>query len=404
MGEGKGATSFTRILEAIASFGHEVHVSLPAPLGEEAPPTEDYRGFSMHRAPTRKRLLPTADLPLPLRLYDRVACYLRYQRWADRTAGALAAAVRPDLILSMGTFEVPAARRLGTKLGVPNVTRLFGNGLAMYMRDPKRFYANFPEVLAFRTPADLLILTNDGADGEKLARRLHVPAERFVHLRNGLDFEVFTPGPPSGEVRRRLGLNPSQPLLLTVTRLAREKMLGRAIGALPELLRSRPDAVLALVGEGPEREALESQARDLGVTAALRFPGAVANRELPDWYRHAGLVLSLLDRTNASNPVFEAMACERVVVALDAGMTHEIVKDGETGVLVRRSDLPRLGSILAGLLDDPERRRRMGEAAHRHIRSLLVSPKERLAREVHLLEEVVLRSRGARGTIAGDAR
>jgi glycosyltransferase involved in cell wall biosynthesis len=125
------------------------------------------------------------------------------------------------------------------------------------------------------------------------------------------------------------------------------------------------------------------------------MPGAVANRDLPAWYRSASIVLSLLDRTNASNPVFEGMACERCVVALDAGTTRELVIDGHTGVLVAPDDLPGLGATLADLVLDPERRTRLGKAARSHVRTLLLDPPARMDQEIAILLQVI--EEGSRG-------
>ncbi len=174
-----------------------------------------------------------------------------------------------------------------------------------------------------------------------------------------------------------------------MTRLAYEKKLERLIQAMPALLARRPSAVAVLIGEGPERRRLEDLARKLGVSGSVKLPGAIPNGELPALYRSATLVLSLLDRTNASNPVFEAMACERCVVALDAGTTREIVLPDRTGVLVDHKDLPRLGDILADLIEDSPRRARLGGAAREHVRRLLLDPEARMDQEIEILLQVI---------------
>ncbi|MBD3163017.1 MAG: glycosyltransferase [Candidatus Eisenbacteria bacterium] len=387
MGEGIGAGAFSRTPRALARAGHEVHMVLPAPRGG-APGVEEFDGIRLHRYATAFRFHPRLG-PLPIRLASRVQTYLAYQRIGTRTTRAAAERVEPDLILAYGTFEAPVARRVALRIGVPNVTRLFGNSLSLTLDDPVRFRLNFPEVWAFRTPCARLILTNDGANGQEVARRCGVPPDRFIHLRNGLDFSAFTPGPASGAVRDRLSVPADAPLLMTVTRLAPEKKLERLVDAMPSLLERVPNACAVLIGEGPERPALEERIRRLGVAHAVRLPGAIPNHELPDWYRTAAVVLSLLDRTNASNPVFEAMACERCVIALDAGTTDEVVVDGETGVLLGRDDLPRLGSILAELLGDPGRREALGRAARSHVRGLLLDPEDRMRQEIGILLDVI---------------
>jgi glycosyltransferase involved in cell wall biosynthesis len=95
-------------------------------------------------------------------------------------------------------------------------------------------------------------------------------------------------------------------------------------------------------------------------------------------------------RTNAANPVFEAMACGRPVVVLDAGTTRAVVKHDETGVVLAHRDLPRLGEILRDLLADEERRRRLGAAAAVSIRTLVMDLGERLEYEAALVEAVGL--------------
>lgn len=404
MGEGKGATAFSRTLEALARAGHQVDVSLPAGTvepgttdrssEERAPdgrssvfPAESFAGCTLHRAPTRRSFLPDANLPLLRRLWSRWENWRAYQSWGYQAAAARARAVRPDLVLALGVFEAPVARRLAVEFGVANATRLFGNNLSLNLGDPLRYYANFPEIVAFRTRTRLLLLTNDGANGAEVARRCRVDPTVFHHLRNGLEFDRFSPGPRDSAIRARLRLGSGDPLLITVTRLADEKKLERAIDALKGLQARFPGARLALLGDGPERAALEALARSMGVSAQVDFVGAVHQAELPEWYRSADFVLSLLDRTNASNPVFEAMACGRVVAALDVGTTHEVVQAERTGILIRTEQLPELGAMIASLFADPTRMAQMGRAAHAHIRSLLVDPQTRLAQEVKLYEQ-----------------
>ena len=387
MGDGVGAGSFWRTPRALAERGHEVHIVHPGPPDQPAG-VEVRDGVHLHRYPSKHDfILPMASLPV--RLAKRVWIYSAYQRIGFRTAMAVAREVRPDIVLAFGTLEAPVGRKVAHALSVPNVTRLFGNSLSLTLHDPIRFHLNFPEVCAFQTPCARLILTNDGADGEAVARRCGVPPDRFVHLRNGLDFEMFKPGPADPEIFAKLDLPEGTPLLITVTRLAYEKKLERLIDAMPDLLARAPQAVAVLIGEGPERPRLEARARDLGIAHAVRMPGAVANRDLPAWYRSAAIVLSLLDRTNASNPVFEGMACERCVVALDTGTTQELVQDGHTGVLIPATNLPRLGATLAGLVLDPDRRACLGTAARTHIRSLLLDPPARMDQEIAILLQVI---------------
>lgn len=392
MGEGAGAVVFSRTLSALAARGHEVRVSLPLPEDTTAtgPVDEAYEGFTLHRRPPSGRFVPRARLPLVPRLWERWRSWKRYQAWGTHAALAVAREHRPDLVVGYGAFEAPVAFRVGRALGVPNITRLFGTWLNLESR--VRYYLNFPEIVAFRTPADLWIVTNDGSNGERAARSLSVPRERLVFLRNGLDFERFSPGPSHPETRARLGLATDAPLILAVGRLAFEKKVERAIDALPAVLERHPAARLVLLGDGPDRAGLEDHARARGLAASVHFEGAVRYEDLVDWYRSADLFVSLLDRTNAANPTFEALACGGLVLALDTGTTRDVIQHDVNGWLVSPSALSRLGTEIGDLLADRERAARLREAAAPSIRALLPSPQERLGLEIELYETVARRA------------
>lgn len=389
MGEGAGATAFIRTMQSLAARGHDVHVSLPAaPGGTRAVDRETIPGVALHRFPGR-RFLPDPNRWLLARLWDRWTCWRAYLRAAEDEAIRVGEPLRPELVLGLGPFEAPVGRSVGRRFGVPNVTRLFGTNLGLNLRDPFRFYANFPEVAAFRSDCSYLLLTNDGGGGAAVARRLGVPSGRFRHWRNGLEFDRFSPGPPSVEVRRRLGLEEGDQLLMTVTRLAPEKKLERAVHLLARLRQTRPDTHLALLGDGPERARIASAVARAGQERHVHFVGPIRNTDLPDWYRTADVVLSLLDRTNASNPVFEAMACGRLVAALDVGTTNEVVLHGVTGLLRPPEQLTSLAADLSELLASPTRRRSLETAAVTHVQSILRTPAERLLDEMELYESAV---------------
>ena len=401
MGEGSGAAIFTLLPAALARRGHEVRVSLPAARDSEVPAAPEvsgqpYHGFTLHRHPARRGYVPNPAQSMPTRLADRLECWLRFQREGYAAARRVSRSHPPDLVIGMGIYEAPVARRLARALGISNVTRIFGTALSLHLDQPLRFYANFPEVLALRTPCARLIWNDDGADGRAVAARLRLPPERITYLRNGLDFDRFRPGPSSLELRARLGLRPRQKVLLTGTRLAPEKKLERCIEGLSSALSLGSDVVLVLPGDGPERERLRAAAR-----AAPGAPPGGGGRPppppgVPGGGPRAAGTLSLLDRTNAANPVYEAMACGCPVVALDAGTTRDVVRDGLTGIILAPEDLPRLGAALHNLLSDEDHRRRLGQAASIEIRRLILPIDRRMESEVELIEQAAGRKRRAR--------
>jgi len=395
MGEGKGTPSFIRTVQALAERGHEVHVCLPDEVDGSKPqtsvagdgtPPDTYHGARLHRSTPSGRILPRATLPFPLRVWERWRCWRRFQSWIRPAALEVARQHPPDIVLGLGLFEAPAARAIAQELGVPNVSRFFG--VWSRLDKPIHYRANFPEIVAFRTPADAMLITNDGSPGDRVARREKFPPERMFYIRNGVNFDRFHPGPPNPEVRERLEMRPDQPLIMTISRISKEKLLHRALEAFVDVHTQRSDAVLALVGDGDDRLRLEALAQEMGIGDSVRFPGALLQQEVPDWYRSADLMLSLLDRTNTANPCFEAMACGAVYVALETITTRDLITDHVNGIVVPREELGQLGTRLIELIDQPELRRQIGTAAAVEIKKRLVTPEERLAFEVDLYEAV----------------
>ena len=112
--------------------------------------------------------------------------------------------------------------------------------------------------------------------------------------------------------------------------------------------------------------ALLDQAAALGVDDILLARPPVARTELADWYRAADLVTVPSHSESFGLVALEAQACGTPVVAASVGGLRTAVSDGVSGVLVPGHDPARWAEVLGGLLDDPDRRARMGRAAVAH--------------------------------------
>jgi glycosyltransferase involved in cell wall biosynthesis len=128
------------------------------------------------------------------------------------------------------------------------------------------------------------------------------------------------------------------------------------------------DAVLCLVGDGPERPAAEALARELEVADRCRFAGY--RKGLPDWY--AGFDAFCLTSINEGTPVaaIEALGAGRPAVATRVGGVPAVVEDGEDGFLVPFGDTDALAARLAELAADPALRERMGRRGAERMREL----------------------------------
>jgi len=385
MGKGAGASAFMKSPVALAARGHDVHLLQPCESGEEG--VEEYGGVTFHkyRAP---KVFSNPDQPLIGRLFERVWRYYYYQFHSPKYALRLAREINPDLIMAYGIMSAPAAHKVAKKLKLPFAGRYFGNTLSLALNNKIRWMGNFMERIGFTVPHDAMILTNDGSPVLEVLERLNVDLTPIHYLRNGIPDNIFMPGPKPYHLMHKLGIPDDAFVLMTVTRLATEKRLDRTIQILAKIRPEIPKAIVVMLGSGPEQPALEALAREMGVADAVLFPGPIMNNDLAEWYRMSDVVLSLLDRTNASNPVFEAMACEKCVLALDVGTTRDTVRNEETGILVspdRMADIPK---ILLSLFRDPDRRAVIGSRARPFILDQCGTVKMRMMREISVLEEL----------------
>jgi len=171
------------------------------------------------------------------------------------------------------------------------------------------------------------------------------------------------------------------PMVLTVGRVASsERYKGHDVmlEAWPSVLRRLPDALYWIAGGGDDLPRLEAKARELGIAASVRFAGPVSSDELAVCY-HRCSVFAMPARTelDARAPrgegfgivYLEAMARGKPVVGPRVGAPAEFIRDGEHGLLVDPASANELAGALIELLADPERARRMGEAARQFVTS-----------------------------------
>ncbi len=199
--------------------------------------------------------------------------------------------------------------------------------------------------------------------GEKLRKQViaetGVEAPRVVSIPTGIDLTRFHPGDRNA-ARASVGLPPGVPVVGIVATLRSWKghrYLFEAFAAM-----KRGDAVLVVVGDGPQREALGAYAAELGITSQVRFAGNQA--DVAPWMQSFD-VFCLPSYANEGVPqaLMQAMACGLPVLTTPVGSIEEIVDAGVCGVIVPPRNAVRLREELEALLGDEHRRRALGERA-----------------------------------------
>lgn len=195
-------------------------------------------------------------------------------------------------------------------------------------------------------------------DAERMSSVEGVPREKVVTIPNAY---VPRPPTPDADLRAELGIAPSTPLIGVVAILRPQKALSVLLEAHARLLESVPDAHVVIAGDGESRPELEGLSRQLGTAERVHFLGL--RHDIDAILRSIDVAAISSDYEGTPLVAFECMANRTPLVATAVGGLPDIIRDGETGILVPPRDPEALAHALSALLADPDRRRQMGEAS-----------------------------------------
>lgn len=260
---------------------------------------------------------------------------------------------RPDLLLFTHAHLLRLARL--TRLLRPGVKlAILGHGVEVWKELPEPIHGWMQRADAVIAPS---AYTRD-----KMVEMNGVNPARISVLPHGLD-AAWRGSAQADESR-------TGKRLLSVTRLGiadTYKGVDVMLRALPAVLKKHPEVSYVVVGGGSDRPRLEKLARELDLEKRVEFCGEVEGDKLHALY--AGADVFVLPSPNEGFGIvfLEAMSYGLPVVAGRAGGTLDVVRHGETGLLVPPEQPAALAEALNGLLDDASRRRILGEAGRRRV-------------------------------------
>jgi glycosyltransferase involved in cell wall biosynthesis len=249
-----------------------------------------------------------------------------------------------------------AARRAG----IPSVVQVISHHSDGQPRGFPRYVELAYRLLAPHT--DHVLAISDSVRDFAVQRMGFAPGAVEV-LTYPLPRHSFTPPSPEAvEARRaRHGIAPGDPVVGAVTRFYPAKGIHHLIDAFPAVLAASPRAWLVLVGQGPEEQALRARARERGVESRVVFAGF--QRDAHDYVGGFDVAVTPSVEEGFGLVALEALALGVPVVASRVGGLPDIVRDGETGLLVEPSRPDALAAAILRLLGDADLRTRFGRAA-----------------------------------------
>ena len=243
---------------------------------------------------------------------------------------------------------------------------------------PGRWIQNAAVRACYRR-ADRVVVISNGV-GAGLVDRFRLDSSRIKTIYNAVDV---------GLVRQRaaaaVSFPTNRPFIVAAGRLTKQKGFDLLIRAYASQLRGRGVSLLVL-GQGPERSALHSLASECGVSADVRFPGFVENPWA--YFARAAMFVSSSRWEGFGNVIVEAMAASAPVIATDCDFgPREIVRQDESGLLVKAGNVEALGSAMAALLDDRQRACRLAAAGRRRAEDfdvpIMVGQYQAMFRDLH---------------------
>lgn len=196
--------------------------------------------------------------------------------------------------------------------------------------------------------------------------RTQMAERRVVTIHNGIDAGRFQRRTDCASARRAFGLSDDVTHVIGgIGRLEAAKGFEYLIAAIPQLLRSFPQLVVLIAGEGPLRAALEEHAESIGVQANVRFIGFTQEVQSVLDCLDVFVLPSLCETLGYAH--LEAMATGIPAVGTTVGGVPEVIVHGATGLLVPPRDSDSLAAALRKLLESKELRRTMGAAGRERV-------------------------------------
>lgn len=297
-----------------------------------------------------------------------------------------------DIVCGYEVMATPVARQVADTLRLPLFNRFQGTFLKKPLEDgtARKLYPYY--LKGTQVPADLYVMENDGTGGLEVLLKLGHPKEKILFMLDGIRKDIYKPHVKKEKVYGpyEIPVDRNTRIILTLSKLSQWKRHDRIIGAMPEILKSVPDAFLVIAHRGPLRQQLEAYARRLGVADRVVFTGPVPHAEVYRFLNTCDVYVNCNDWSNLSNTVLEALECGRPVVSIDDGSLDGIVANGENGFLVSldciRTELP---DRIIRILKNDEMARSISAMARRFAEERLIDWDKRMSIEVARIRSVL---------------
>ncbi|MBN1105222.1 MAG: glycosyltransferase family 4 protein [Deltaproteobacteria bacterium] len=342
------------------------------------------------------RITPVKSLKpqsLGMRVYARVFSWEMVQtaRHLIQQKG-----LQPAFIYGHEIIGVHAASRLARQTGLPLITRFQGTELSQFLDRPDRVFSYTVHTGALRAPADLVIMANDGTQGDKILDLLGVEKERYRFYMNGVQRDiVYRPNVDRAKIRQALGIHDGQGFLLYTGRFFYWKRIDRHLHVLRRVRDAGIEFKAVFIGDGPERRSSQELAKSLDLNSCVLFLDPRPHTEVMDYMNACDIYISFQDLTNLGNPAIEACICGKCIVTTAVGGTTDLLSHNVNALVIEdKDDLEAIAAALEHVIRNPEERMRLAKGARERGKELK-SWTERMDMEIEEVEAVLARKKAS---------
>ena len=301
------------------------------------------------------KLMPGYDENIHIHLLTRLAPkiwavsqYLSALLWIFQTRH-LVKKINPDIV--DGHFITVYGFLAACSCFHPLVVSAWGSDILV---QPKRNpLSKFTTKYALKKADTIICLFPIDVAKEQITE-LGIDSNKIRTLLLGVDTAEFNQSRHDDQIRRTLGIESSQPILISTRALAPIYNVETLVKAISLVLAEIPQAKFVIAGTGEQQSYLEELARVQGISNSTKFIGWIPRTELPKYLSSADIYVSSSLSDGTSNSLLEAMACELAPIVTDIPANQPWINDGENGFLFPTKDYKTLASKIIYLLNNEE--------------------------------------------------
>ena len=334
---GGGGVICKDISEEIVSKGHRITVVTSH--YDSLPEFEKLNGVTIIR------------LPVVMRGKKDVASFLSmisYVPLCIRKAASLLQREKYDVIHTHFAIPSgPAGQYISDKYGIPNVLSIHGGDIF----DPSKLLSPH-DTIGLKQTVRKMLMKADRVVAQSSDTKSN--AEKYYGVDRKIDVVPLgiRPNPHPAKSRQDLGLPADKYIFSTIGRLVKRKNLEDLLHIIKEIQISTP-SILLIMGDGPEKDFIETRIRNLRIEGSVRLLGKVSDEQKYEYLNVSDGYLSTAIHEGFGIVFLEAMECGLPVICYDRGGQRDFLKSGKTGYLVELGNKAEFASRLRDMLKSP---------------------------------------------------